>query len=260
MVQSQGDTAVDLVAGDSSLDNAGKIQGAVNGVNIYGDGNGSQTVSITNSGKIVGENYGMLMDITDHKFDLTNSGIIKGSDTFFGYYCYGDQTITNTGKMIGGISFGQGNDRYDGHAGTISGTIDGAAGNDHIIGGSENNVMIGSIGHDVLTGNGGADQYFYGTIYDSSVVDTGRDLIKDFSQSDGDQIDLHAIDANSALANDQSFKFIGASAFDGHAGELHYVFDGGHTFISGDLDGDSLADFEIELGTHVALHKGDFIL
>jgi Ca2+-binding RTX toxin-like protein len=260
LVRSQGGTAIDFFAAGSSLSNAGKIDGGVNGVTITLNENSSETFSATNSGKIIGGNYGILMDSGSQGFNLTNSGTIKGPDSFFGYYCYGDQTIINTGKMIGGISFGQGDDKYDGHAGTITGVIEAGAGNDRIIGGAEDDVIAGSIGRDILTGNGGADQFFYSDVYDSSVTATGRDLIKDFSQNDGDRIDLHAFDANSLLPNQQSFKFIGAATFDGHAGELHYAFASGHTFISGDLNGDSQADFKIELGTHVALHKGDFIL
>ena len=57
--------------------------------------------------------------------------------------------------------------------------------------------------------------------------------------------DMSVIDANTGLAGDQAFAFIGAAAFSGVAGQLRAQVGGGATVVSGDLNGDSAADFAI---------------
>ena len=86
------------------------------------------------------------------------------------------------------------------------------------------------------------------------------DFIGDFSQAEGDTIRLADLDADSSLEGDQAFAFIGAAAFGGSAGELRFEQSGGNTYVTGDLNGDALADFMIALaGTH-NLQTGDFWL
>jgi serralysin len=73
------------------------------------------------------------------------------------------------------------------------------------------------------------------------------DHILDFT-SNVDKIDLHLIDANTNVSGDQAFTFIGASAFDGHAGELRAVDSGlGYYNVEGDVNGDGIADFTIHV-------------
>lgn len=55
---------------------------------------------------------------------------------------------------------------------------------------------------------------------DSPVAPEARDAIMDFARLQGDRIDLSQIDANSALAGNNAFRFIGTGAFSGQAGEL----------------------------------------
>jgi len=92
-----------------------------------------------------------------------------------------------------------------------------------------------------------------------------RDIITDF-HSGQDKIDLSGIDANTTKKGDQAFRFIGAQNFDGNAGELRYqTFDqpgtaNDITVVSGDLNGDRVADFEIELTGIVKPTSGDFVL
>ena len=92
-----------------------------------------------------------------------------------------------------------------------------------------------------------------------------RDVITDF-QLGLDHIDLAGIDANATRAGDQAFKFIGTQGFGGKAGDLHYqTFDqpgtaNDITVISGDINGDKVADFEIELAGIVNLRSSDFLL
>ena len=86
------------------------------------------------------------------------------------------------------------------------------------------------------------------------------DRIIDFSHAEGDHINLAGVDANSASAGDQAFAFIGAAAFHDTAGELRYEITNGNTYLTGDTNGDGLADFMVRLDGSHALVAGDFIL
>ena len=66
---------------------------------------------------------------------------------------------------------------------------------------------------------------------------------------------MRVIDANSIVAGNQAFSYIGAAAFSGTAGQLKYV-DG---FVQGDTNGDSIADFMIETNAF-SLSASDFFL
>jgi hypothetical protein len=72
--------------------------------------------------------------------------------------------------------------------------------------------------------------------------------------------------ANTGRSGDQSFKFIGTQDFHGRAGELRYqTFDQAGTanditVVSGDINGDLVADFEIAIVGIVQLSSGDFLL
>ena len=85
-----------------------------------------------------------------------------------------------------------------------------------------------------------------------------RDSITDFTHSQADKIDLAGIDANSKVAGDQGFTYIGAKTFTGIAGQLDYL----NGILAGDTNGDKVADFEIAItlvgGT--ALVSADFVL
>lgn len=68
------------------------------------------------------------------------------------------------------------------------------------------------------------------------------------------------IDAKPATTGDDSFSWIGSSKFSGTAGQLHYVSEHGSTIVEGDVNGDRIADFQIELKGKVALSASDFLL
>jgi len=92
------------------------------------------------------------------------------------------------------------------------------------------------------------------------VVGANADVIADFSHAQGDRIDLAAIDARFTVAGNQAFSFIGTAAFTGVAGQLHYWRDAGRTIVSGDVNGNGTADFNIALTGTIALVAGDFVL
>jgi len=127
-----------------------------------------------------------------------------------------------------------------------------------ITGGAGNDTITGGAGADRLSGGAGADLFVYATVADSGAA--GRDTVTDFSSLEGDRVDFHLIDANTGVAGNQAFTFIGQAAFSGTAGELRYAQVSTNAGIAGDVNGDGLTDFSLSLtGTH-ALTAGDFVL
>jgi len=149
---------------------------------------------------------------------------------------------------IENLSGSQGNDSLTGDAG--ANTLQGWAGSD---------VLTGAGGKDTLTGGAGADRFVYGSAA-QSVVGANADRITDFSHAQGDRIDLSAIDADTTLAGNQAFRFIGTGLYTGHAGELRFAQSGEQTTIAGDINGDGTSDFHIVLTGHVTPVAGDFAL
>jgi Ca2+-binding RTX toxin-like protein len=140
-----------------------------------------------------------------------------------------------------------GNDIMFGDAGADD--LYGSGGDDQIIGGSGNDLLRGSIGADSLTGGLDGDVFEYAFVVESPVGDA--DSILDF-QAVTDQIDLASIDANSGVVGDQAFTLV--TSFSGTAGQLRHVFvvnasGGGDLTLLGDVNGDSIADFELHVHT-----------
>ncbi|WP_018096538.1 M10 family metallopeptidase C-terminal domain-containing protein [Sinorhizobium meliloti] len=131
--------------------------------------------------------------------------------------------------------------------------LNGLAGNDVLNGRDGNDTLIGGNGADRLIGGGGADTFVFQTTAQSAPA--ARDVIDDFA-SGIDRMDLRSIDANSNAVGDQAFLFIGSSAFHGKAGELNFR----SGIVSGDVNGDGLADFQIKVMNLSALSGSDFLL
>ena len=92
-----------------------------------------------------------------------------------------------------------------------------------------------------------------------------RDRILDFVHNQDDN-DLRTIDAKTAVAGNQAFKFIGTQAFHKVAGELHFIKQNpagtanDKTIVEGHVTGDGRADFQIELKGLIGLTSADFLL
>ncbi|GJE62291.1 family 16 glycosylhydrolase [Methylobacterium trifolii] len=127
----------------------------------------------------------------------------------------------------------------------------GGLGNDKLYGGGGNDRLIGGAGTDRLQGDDGADTFIFQSTSDS--LPYAPDTIIGFSGAAGDRIDLEAIDANSLLAGDQAFTWIGSAPFSG-AGQLR--FDKG--ILSADINGDHVMDFAVNVG-NVSLNLESFI-
>jgi serralysin len=135
----------------------------------------------------------------------------------------------------------------------------GMGGNDVINGGAGNDWIEGGTGKDTVTGGAGSDSFVFRDGDFGGATTATADRIVDFSQGE-DHIRLNYVDANTGVTGDQAFHFIGTSAFDGTAGELRYQEISGATFVSGDTNGDGIADFMIRVDGLHALTTHDFIL
>jgi serralysin len=165
---------------------------------------------------------------------------------------FAEDTIRN----IEGVLGGSGNDTLTGDAN--SNVLNGGAGNDKLVGGDGVDRLTGGLGADHLYGgsDGWGDFFIYTRLSDSTVAVSGRDIIEDFSESDGDQIDLRLVRTS---APDGNFHFIGTAAFSRAPGELRYTTQSGNAYVYGDADGDAVADFSIQLNHLTTLQAKDFV-
>ncbi|WP_225008345.1 beta strand repeat-containing protein [Novosphingobium percolationis] len=229
--------------------------GGGDGIDAIDGGQGFDTVQATAAGIAI--SFSALTGIEA----ITGSSLTvqgaKGADVF------DFASVALTGVLaINGLA---GADSIAGTA--FSDTLNGGAGNDLLLGRDGNDVLrgdsgddrlVGGLGADTLTGGGGADRFVFAAISDSNAAN-GVDHITDFKQKK-DVVDVSGIDANSTLAGDQAFAFIGKAAFTA-AGQLRFDAVGSHTELSGDIDGDHVADFTIILDSaFAALKAADFVL
>jgi hypothetical protein len=139
-------------------------------------------------------------------------------------------------------------------------TLRGRAGNDNLDGGAGNDVIVGGAGADILYGGVGADRFDFDVASESGVAVSKRDSIRDFARS-LDKIDLATIDANTTVAGDQAFKWIGFNSLSGKAGEIHGRYVAGQGIVlEADRNGNKVIDFSIEIVDRYAIAAVDFIL
>ncbi|MCH8617149.1 calcium-binding protein [Sphingomonas sp. SM33] len=197
----------------------------------------------------------------------------KGNDTYHVDNA-GDQVIENaasgTDTVASTISYTlganvetlrlQGSAAIDGTGNELDNVLAGNSGANTLSGGAGNDKLLGSKGTDQLWGGTGADDFAFGSADFGGLTESTADRIHDFSQAEGDHINLTQVDANSLLTGRQGFSFIGSDAFHNVAGELRYEESGGNTFVYGDTNGDGIADFMVMLDGGHTLTGGDFLL
>ncbi len=250
-----GGAGADTISAGSGADRAyggtghDSIIGSDGSDSVYG-GAGADTIEGGNDAdRLLGEDGA----------DLITGG--SGADRLFG----------NSGddRILGG----DGNDSaYGGaNADTIEGGNDtdlllgegdadlllGGLGTDRLYGGSGNDTLVGGAGADILRGDGGADVFRFLALTDSV---TATDRIFDFSQAQGDLIDLSFIDADAVAADDQAFVFGGGAFAGGGVASIRVRDLGGITQVLVDDGSGGAAEMVIRLlGSH-ALQADDFIL
>jgi serralysin len=169
--------------------------------------------------------HGAVVDLSLGKNQITDDG-------------YGNTEAAKNIEAVGGTKFNDsltlGN--HDG------GWAWGNSGDDVLVAGIAINQWFG--------GGDGADTFVFGSALALS-LGAGRDIIDDFSQVEGDAIDLTGI---------PGLSFVGTSQFGDVAGEVRYEIVGDVTVVSIDLDGNGDADVELELTGMIALSGDDVLL
>lgn len=185
----------------------------------------------------------------------------------------GSDSLIGFENAVGGsagdtLTGSDGDNRLDGNDGADR--IDGGGGADRLVGGAGADKLTGGAGRDWLTGGADADTFAFAN-GDSGRAPAARDVINDFTDHGGpgaaqpkgaDLIDLRAIDANTTQGGNQAFAFNATegAAFSGTAGSLIWEQRDGYALVSGDTNGDKVADFAIQLrGEHI-LFASDFML
>lgn len=230
------------------------------GINAINGGNGNDTFIMTNDNArdvIRGDagidtvDYSLFTNaltvLVDGDFDVVGSGTGGNTDR-----------IRQIENFIGGL--GADNITGNGNVNTL-------------VGGGGNDIITGGQGADILTGGQGADTFVYNNINESLNGVTERDVIRDFL-SGIDKINLSGIDANTTVAGNQAFSFIGTNAFSDStlgatlaAGQVRFIA----TDTDGDLINDSIRvlaninnnlqpDFEILLQGVNSINATDIIL
>ncbi|MCA2373625.1 calcium-binding protein [Agrobacterium genomosp. 3 str. CIP 111-78] len=136
------------------------------------------------------------------------------------------------------------------YTGNASFTGTGNDGDNIIVGGNLNDVLSGGAGIDTLFGGAGSDTFVFHSIVDSPSL-FAIDAIQDFSNIQKDRIDITALSLSS---------FIGTNSFSSTAGEVRFEAADNATILSGDVDGDSLADFQILLAGTILISENDLLL
>lgn len=193
----------------------------------------------------------------------------KGNDTYY-VDQVSDKAVERAGEGVDNVYslityslYGQvvenltltGSAAIDGTGNALHNRLTGNAAANVLDGGALNDILNGKGGKDVLIGGSGNDTFVFET-----AAEARGDTIVDFEHG-MDRINLVNIDANVSREGNQAFTFIGTERFHNVPGELHvYHPPGGDTFISGDTNGDGVADFAIKvLGWH-DFASGDFVL
>lgn len=248
-----GSAAADIIQGqegDDTLKGGGgndifRVTATFDGFDSYDGGAGNDTIEATfNNSRIGVSGPSALVSIETISGGAATGVFISGNT--------GIDLIDLTNVNLLNITYVTGGDGADDVIGnSLINDLRGGAGNDSI---------QGRGGADALSGDAGSDMFRYTAITDSAVG--SADVIADFSQADGDLIDLTGIDADLGAPGDQPFALVanGTDPFSGAAGQLRYQNSGGTTTIQADVDGDASADFEIVLTGTISLTTADFIL
>jgi Ca2+-binding RTX toxin-like protein len=250
--------------------NEGTILGSVGAISVVNDrldlvnsgtlhSLGSSAISTFNGARIV--NTGTISVGPNGSAAFSSLGnetdVIRNFGTMLGdaVVAAGDDVVRNRGTIDGNIDLGTGNDRYDGRSGAQSGQVLGGNGADTLLGGAGDDMLSGGNSNDLLNGGGGNDRLSGGSARDVLTGGSGedvfvfltareagngaqRDVITDMNAND-DVIDLSAFMAGGS--------FIGTAAFTAGGAANRVRYDTATRLIEGDLNGDGVADFQIDV-------------
>lgn len=278
--------------------------GTIIGTGAFADG------ILATSGGVIISNSGTITTLGDNAIQLLASGTFSASNLIVNNGLISRATlpgaaiaytielaedidvILNSGRIVGDVSMGAGNDVFDGRGGIHLGgvfagagadvltggsngdrmaggdnadvirtnagddVLAGGAGNDALFGGDGDDALVGGLGIDRLTGGRGADMFDFNTV--STSITGARDVIADF-QRGSDDFDVVSIDARANAAGNQAFVFIGAAAFTAQ-GQIRIIVQGANVVVQANTSGTLAADFEVFVLGVGTLAAGDFLL
>lgn len=151
---------------------------------------------------------------------------------------YGDagNDILNGQKGNDGLYGGDGND-----------VLNGGRGKDSLFGGAGRDTLIGGLGKDDLYGGAGADVFVWNSLEDSPAGGPTRDFVHDF-EAGLDRLDISGLG--------QNLVFVAAPG--GTPGQVW--FNARLARLAVDINGDNLADFQVQFADGVIVTEADLIL
>ena len=259
-----GNTLANTLIGNSR----NNILNGAAGVDLLQGGLGNDTYVVDNAADQVVESVGAGTDriasfvtevLAPNVENLTLAG--KAAIDGTGNAAANAMTGNTSNNKLFGLA---GNDALNGGIGND--ILNGGIGNDIMTGGAGNDRLIGGLGKDTMTGDAGADDFDFNSVAEIG-RGAGRSFIRDFAHL-VDDIDLATIDANGGAAGNAAFSFLAAqgAAFTGAAGQLRWFqinapgSANDRTIIEGDVNGNKVADFQIQLTGLKTVTAADFVL
>ena len=200
------------------------------------------------------------IDTASYSQSSAGVSVELGTGTGFGGDAHGD-TLTDIENLSGSFYDDQlqgddGDNELSGENGAD--ILKGFGGADKLFGGKDGeDILIGGEGGDFLRGGGDADTFAWTSAADSGVDLADTDVVHDFDPTEGDKIDLLAVDADETVVGDQAFNFIGeyfaAGGFTA-AGQVAYITDGMDSILIFNTDSvfvtSGVADYEFGISLH----------
>ena len=256
----------DILYGNAGWDT---LSGGGGDDSLYGGDDGDVLIGGTGADYMegnAGDDVYIVDNVGDTVVELSGEGIdhvytalatyTLGANVENGSWNFGAGGVTMTGNALDNGMFGSSfTDSLSGLDGDDE--LRGYIGADTLSGGDGDDLLVGGNDADTMTGGADADTFQIGNF--ESGTGAAADAITDF-QAGVDVINVSGWDANLNVFGNEAFTFVGTSAFSGTAGELRNYFDGTDTWVQGDTNGDSVADFEIFLSGSITLAATDFIL
>jgi hypothetical protein len=188
------------------------------------------------------------LTLTDGDLRWDRDGIANGSIEDPGFAAAADLVISGSPA----------DDQLIGNA--LANTLTGKKGNDWLVGdlgndilkgGHDNDRLYGGEGVDQITGGRGKDRFLYATAADSSSA--LRDSVT-FGRHD--RFDFSSFDGDTTTDGQQQLSFIGKTGFSGSAGELRAT----RSLLEADLNGDTMAEFAINLRSNILITSSNLVL
>lgn len=220
----------------------------------YGLTGYGSTIAMSHNGenyyKVTGLNYNFNNNVYDDGYYVSGK-TLYGDLAELAYVMSGNDTLIGSNYA----------DRLAGFNGTD--TIKGGNGNDVLEGWDGNDKLYGEAGKDILTGGAGSDYFVFDKTTESGITSTTRDVIKDFSKSQGDKIDLKTIDAKAGGTSNDDFSFLSSAPTNNTAsqssnGKLWYS--SGVLYGSTDTDKDAEFSIQVTLSGITTTNASEYIL